>query len=67
MPRVAGIDPGSVSFDLCVLQDGQPVLEQVFETGSLADGAGPLLDALARHGPYDLIYGPSGYGVPLGP
>jgi predicted butyrate kinase (DUF1464 family) len=65
MPRVAGIDPGSVSFDLCVLQDGQPVLERVFETGSLADDPGPLLDALAQHGPYDLIYGPSGYGVPL--
>ena len=65
MPRVAGIDPGSVSFDLCVLQDGQPVLERVFETGSLADDPGPLLDALRRHGPYDLVYGPSGYGVPL--
>ena len=26
---------------------------------------GPLLDALGQHGPYDLIYGPSGYGVPL--
>src|SRR6202012_2958985 len=23
------------------------------------------LEALARHGPYDLIYGPSGYGLPL--
>ncbi len=65
MPRVAGIDPGSVSFDLCVLQDGQPVLEQVFESGSLADDPGRLLDALGVHGPFDLIYGPSGYGVPL--
>ena len=65
MPRVAGVDPGSVSFDLCVLQDGQPVLERVFESGSLRHDPGPLLDALGRHGPYDLIYGPSGYGVPL--
>jgi predicted butyrate kinase (DUF1464 family) len=65
MPRVAGVDPGSVSFDLCVLQDGQPVLERVFESGSLRHDPGPLLDALARHGPHDLIYGPSGYGVPL--
>jgi len=65
MPRVAGVDPGSVSFDLCVLQDGQPVLEQVFETGSLRHDPRPLLDALRRHGPYDLVYGPSGYGVPL--
>ena len=65
MPRVAGIDPGTVSFDLCVLQDGETVVEQVFETGSVSQDSGPLLDALARHGPYDLVYGPSGYGLPL--
>jgi predicted butyrate kinase (DUF1464 family) len=65
MPRVAGIDPGTVSFDLCVLQDGEAVVEQVFETGSLSRDSDPLLDALARHGPFDLIYGPSGYGLPL--
>jgi predicted butyrate kinase (DUF1464 family) len=65
MPRVAGVDPGTVSFDLCVLQDGEPVLEQAFETGALSLDSEPLLDALVRHGPYDLIYGPSGYGLPL--
>jgi predicted butyrate kinase (DUF1464 family) len=65
MPRVAGIDPGTVSFDLCVLEDGEPVVEEVFETGSLGADSGPLLDALARNGPYDLVYGPSGYGLPL--
>lgn len=65
MPRVAGVDPGTVSFDLCVLQDGEPVVEQVFETGSLGGYSAPLLEALARHGPYDLVYGPSGYGLPL--
>jgi predicted butyrate kinase (DUF1464 family) len=65
MPRVAGIDPGTVSFDLCVLQDGETIVEEVLETGSLSEDSGPLLDALARHGPYDLVYGPSGYGLPL--
>lgn len=65
MPRVAGVDPGTVSFDLCVLQDGEPVVEEVFETGSLSQNSAPLLDALVRHGPYDLVYGPSGYGLPL--
>jgi predicted butyrate kinase (DUF1464 family) len=65
MPRVAGVDPGTVSFDLCVLQDGEPVVEQVFETGSLNENGEPLLRALASHGPYDLVYGPSGYGLPL--
>jgi len=65
MPRVAGVDPGTVSFDLCVLQDGEPVVEEVFETGSLSKDSKPLLEALARHGPYDAVYGPSGYGLPL--
>jgi len=65
MPRVAGVDPGTVSFDLCVLQDGEAVVEQVFESGLLREDSAPLLDALVRHGPYDLVYGPSGYGLPL--
>ncbi len=65
MPRVAGVDPGTVSFDLCVLQDSEPAVEQVFEARSLGEDSGPLLEALARHGPFDLIYGPSGYGLPL--
>jgi predicted butyrate kinase (DUF1464 family) len=65
MPRVAGVDPGTVSFDVCVLQDGEPVLEEVFATGALSDDPAPLLQTLAAHGPYDLVYGPSGYGLPL--
>jgi predicted butyrate kinase (DUF1464 family) len=65
MPRVAGVDPGTVSFDLCVLQDGEPVLEQAFETTSISRDSAPLIDALKRHGPYALVYGPSGYGLPL--
>jgi predicted butyrate kinase (DUF1464 family) len=65
MPRVAGVDPGTVSFDLCVLQDGEAVVERVFESVSLSANPTPLLDALGRHGPYDLVYGPSGYGLPL--
>ncbi|MFL5862410.1 MAG: DUF1464 family protein [Solirubrobacteraceae bacterium] len=65
MPRVAGVDPGTVSFDLCVLHEAEVVVEQVFETGSLSEDSAPLLDALALHGPYDLVYGPSGYGLPL--
>jgi predicted butyrate kinase (DUF1464 family) len=67
MPRVAGVDPGTVSFDLCVLQDGEPVIEQVFPADSLSEDSRPLLEALNRHGPYDLVYGPSGYGLPLTP
>lgn len=65
MPRVAGVDPGTVSFDLCVLQDSETVVEQVFATSALSTDSAPLLETLAQHGPYDLVYGPSGYGLPL--
>jgi predicted butyrate kinase (DUF1464 family) len=41
------------------------VVAEVFETGSLSRDSAPLLEVLSRHGPYDLVYGPSGYGVPL--
>ena len=54
-----------MSFDLCVLQDGEPLVEQVFETNSLSKDSAPLLLTLAEYGPYDLVYGPSGYGLPL--
>jgi predicted butyrate kinase (DUF1464 family) len=47
------------------LEDGEPVVEQVFDTGSLRSDSDPLLEALARHGPYAVVYGPSGYGLPL--
>ncbi len=67
MPRVAGVDPGTVSFDLCVLDDGTPVVERTFASRDLAGDPGPLLAALTEHGPYDLVYGPSGYGLPLVP
>ena len=43
------------------------MVEQAFETGALSKESAPLLDALARHGPYALVYGPSGYGLPLVP
>ncbi len=63
MPRVAGVDPGTISFDLCVLDDGAPVVERTFASADLDPGE--LIAALEEHGPYDLIYGPSGYGLPL--
>src|SRR3954470_17428255 len=63
MPRVAGVDPGTISFDLCVLEDGSPVVERTFASAELDPGE--LIAALEAHGPYQLIYGPSGYGLPL--
>lgn len=61
MPRVAGVDPGTGSLDLVVLDDGAVVLEKSFET---AEPEG-VMEALRAAGPLDLIAGPSGYGLPL--
>ena len=65
MTRVVGIDPGTVSIDLCGLADGVVWLDQTLPTQqALADPAA-LLALLTSHGPPDLIAGPSGYGLPL--
>ena len=66
-PRVIGIDPGTVSIDLCGLEDGRLFLDRTLPTSeALADPAA-LLDLLRSAGPVDLIAGPSGYGPPLTP
>jgi len=65
MPRVVGIDPGTITFDVCGLDDGRVFLEQSFPTSeALADPA-LLVGILERAAPLDLVAGPSGYGLPL--
>src|SRR3977135_2606765 len=68
MPRVIGIDPGTVSIDLCGLDDGQvfldhslPTLEALAQPSALMG----LLEDAHRARSIDLIAGPSGYGLPL--
>src|SRR2546426_3513156 len=65
MPRVIGIDPGTVSIDLCGLEDGRLFLDRSWPTAeALADPA-RFVAALEAAGPLDLVAGPSGYGLPL--
>src|SRR2546421_13077746 len=65
MPRVIGIDPGTVSIDLCGLDDGRLFLDRSWPTAeALADPAG-FVTQLEAAGPLDLVAGPSGYGLPL--
>jgi predicted butyrate kinase (DUF1464 family) len=66
-PRVAGVDPGTVSIDVCALDGGETLLDQSFRSADLALDPAPLVDALAAHGPLDLVLGPAGYGLPLVP
>jgi predicted butyrate kinase (DUF1464 family) len=65
MPRVIGIDPGTVSIDLCGLDDGRLFLDRSVATAeALADPA-RFVALLEDSGPLDLVAGPSGYGLPL--
>jgi predicted butyrate kinase (DUF1464 family) len=65
MPRVAGTDPGTSSLDLLVLRDGTVEDQHRFPAEVLnADPAAPVR-WLCERGPFDLVAGPSGYGLPL--
>lgn len=65
MPRVVGIDPGTVSIDLCGLEDGDPSFVDTLPTSEVADDPTRLARAVARRGSPDGVVGPSGYGLPL--
>ena len=65
MPRVAGIDPGTLSLDVCGLDDGRVFLDATWSTAELVADPRPLIDSLLRGGPLALVVGPSGYGLPL--
>ncbi len=67
MPRVVGIDPGTISFDILGLQDGNAFLERSVPTSEIARRPETLLGLLQAALPLDLIAGPSGYGLPLVP
>ncbi len=65
MPRVLGVDPGTLSLDLCGLDERGVFLDAVIPAGAgLADAT---LAAIENASPLDLIVGPSGYGLPLLP
>jgi predicted butyrate kinase (DUF1464 family) len=66
MVRVIGIDPGTVSLDLCGLDGEQVWLDQSLPTASALESPQSLIDLLREAGP-DLIAGPSGYGLPMVP
>lgn len=63
--RVAGIDPGTKSMDVCALQGGEVYYEEVVSTEEVAQSPRLLIEAVEGAMPLDLIVGPSGYGVEL--
>ena len=65
MVRVAGTDPGTSSLDVLILEDGEVVDQVRFTPAQLQADADAATRWLAERGPFDLVAGPSGYGLPL--
>ncbi|MEF8874555.1 MAG: DUF1464 family protein [Candidatus Thermoplasmatota archaeon] len=65
MVRAVGIDPGTKSFEVCGLEDGEVFFEEVLSTSKLAEDPDLLIDIIEEAMPVDLIAGPSGYGVEI--
>lgn len=67
MTRVVGIDPGTVSIDVCGIADGQLYLDRSWPTADVLSAPDGFVELLTTSGLPDLIAGPSGYGLPLRP
>lgn len=65
MVRVVGIDPGTKTMDLCLLEEGVVRDEVILESSEVAFKPELLIRAVEKLSPYDLIVGPSGYGVEI--
>jgi predicted butyrate kinase (DUF1464 family) len=65
MLRVAGTDPGTSSLDVLILEDGAVADQARFAPAQLHANADAPTQWLLDRGPFDLIAGPSGYGLPL--
>src|SRR5213593_2986428 len=65
MPRVIGVDPGTVSIDLCGLDDGRLFLDRSRPTAEVLADPARFVAELEAAAPLDLVAGPSGYGLPL--
>ena len=64
MTRAIGIDPGTVSFDVCGRDGDELFLDATYRTSDVRDDPESLVEVLRAAGPVDLIVGPSGYGLP---
>lgn len=62
--RAVGIDPGTVSFDVCGIEGNDVFLDQTIPSAEVAANPQVLVDLLQSVAPVDTIIGPSGYGLP---
>ena len=64
MTRAIGIDPGTVSFDVCGRDGSELFLDATYPSADVRRDPAPLVEALRAASPVDLVVGPSGYGLP---
>jgi predicted butyrate kinase (DUF1464 family) len=62
--KTLGIDPGTITIDVCGLDDGVVFLDRAVPTEEVGREPASFIDILREAGA-ELIAGPSGYGVPL--
>jgi len=67
MPRVLGIDPGTITLDICGLDAGEVFLDRALPTAEALRNPQALARLIEQAAPLDLVAGPSGYGLPLIP
>lgn len=65
MPRVIGIDPGTVTIDVCGLSGGRVVLDRSWPTADALADPSSFVESLREAGVPDLVAGLSGYGLPV--
>ena len=61
--RILGIDPGTVSFDLCLLEDSEVGFEESIPSSVVAERPEDMAEKCLSLEP-DAIIAPSGYGLP---
>ncbi len=64
MIRAVGIDPGTLSFDLCGLEGERVILSESLPTADVSADPQVLVELLETVAPVEMIVGPSGYGLP---
>jgi predicted butyrate kinase (DUF1464 family) len=65
MARVVGIDPGTVSIDICGMDDGRIYLDRSWPTEEALAHPAEFIELLTATGRPELVAGPSGYGLPM--
>lgn len=65
--RVAGIDPGTGSFDFFGMDGDKVILDMTVPVPKVAENPKVLIEVVKSVLPLDAIVGPSGYGLPITP